>query len=82
MGKKLLAEADSCLDRKKRHRIWMKVVSILACLVVFCTTYALILRQLLWNMPHVEWKNICIQRNVMNRLLYRRSESWCVRRNR
>lgn len=43
MGKKLLAEADSCLDRKKRHRIWMKVVSILACLVVFCTTYALIL---------------------------------------
>ena len=80
MGKKLLAEADSCLDRKKRHRIWMKVVSILACLVVFCTTYALILPAI--TLEHVEWKNICIQRNVMNRLLYRRSESWCVRRNR
>ena len=43
MEKKRLAEVDSCLARKKRHRIWMNVVSILACLVVFCTTYALIL---------------------------------------
>lgn len=31
------------LSRNRRHRLWKKVVSVLACVVVFCTTYALIL---------------------------------------
>lgn len=43
MQKKILSEADDYFAKKRHHRRWVKVVSILACLVVFCTTYALIL---------------------------------------
>lgn len=43
MQKKLLSEADSYLARRRRRQIWLKVVGGLACVVVFCTTYALIL---------------------------------------
>ena len=28
---------------QRRRRVWQKIVSVLACIVVFCTTYALIL---------------------------------------
>ena len=31
------------LRRKKRKRIWKRIVSVMMCLVVFCTTYMLIL---------------------------------------
>ncbi len=43
MRKNMLREAENYAVRKRRHRIWMKVVAGLACVVVFCTTYALIL---------------------------------------
>ncbi len=36
-------EAKGYLVRNRWHRVWRKIVSILACIVVFCTTYALIL---------------------------------------
>ena len=43
MGKDLLREAKGHLAGYRRQRIWKKVVSVMACVVVFCTTYALIL---------------------------------------
>lgn len=41
--RKLLSDAAEFITEKHRRRTWMKVVSVLACVVVFCTTYALIL---------------------------------------
>lgn len=38
-----LEKATMVLTQKRRRRIWYKVISVLACIVVFCTTYALIL---------------------------------------
>lgn len=43
MQKKTLQDAKNFLARNQRHRTWKKIVSILACVVVFCITYALIL---------------------------------------
>lgn len=37
------AIADSYIKAHKRHRVWLRVVTMLAAVVVFCTTYALIL---------------------------------------
>lgn len=39
----LSRSAEKYRDRHRRNRIWKKLVSILGCVVVFCTTYALIL---------------------------------------
>ncbi len=39
----LLSKAFAALQDRKRRRRWSKVVSAMACVVVFCTTYALIL---------------------------------------
>lgn len=43
MQKNIMREAAGYLERARRHRIWLKVVSALGCVVVFCTIYALIL---------------------------------------
>lgn len=43
MWRKLLSEAEGFLTRNKRRRSWQRTVTGLACVVVFCTTYALIL---------------------------------------
>ncbi|MGM9586340.1 MAG: fibro-slime domain-containing protein [Candidatus Limivicinus sp.] len=43
MQKIIQPEADGFLVKKRRRRRWAKVVSVLGCVVVFCTTYALIL---------------------------------------
>ena len=43
MQKIIQSEADVFLAKKRRRRLWTKVVSVLGCVVVFCTTYALIL---------------------------------------
>ncbi|MCI7742058.1 MAG: CHAP domain-containing protein [Clostridiales bacterium] len=43
MQKTVQSEADVFLVKKRRRRLWTKVVSVLGCVVVFCTTYALIL---------------------------------------
>ena len=43
MQKNIMQETDGYAARHRRHRIWKRVVGGLACLVVFCTTYALIL---------------------------------------
>lgn len=39
----LFSKATAYVVRNRHHRTWMKVVTCLACIVVFCTTYALIL---------------------------------------
>ncbi len=38
-----LQETTEILARNRRRKAWKKAVSVLACIVVFCTTYALIL---------------------------------------
>lgn len=43
MHKKLLYEAEQYVKQNNRRRIWQKIVRFMACIVVFCTTYALIL---------------------------------------
>lgn len=43
MRSQIAHEARAILTRNRYRRIWMKIVSVLGCLVVFCTTYALIL---------------------------------------
>lgn len=43
LQKDTLQRAARYLARNHRHRIWKRAVSVLACIVVFCTTYALIL---------------------------------------
>lgn len=43
MQSDLLAALESYTKKNRQRRVWRKVVQILACFVVFCTTYALIL---------------------------------------
>ncbi len=43
MQNNTLQEATGVFARNHRRRAWKKAVSLLACIVVFCTTYALIL---------------------------------------
>lgn len=43
MQRDRLPQAEPYTQRNRRRRIWQKVVGGLACAVVFCTTYALIL---------------------------------------
>lgn len=37
------SQAEACSNKKRHRRIWKRIVGTLACVVVFCTTYALIL---------------------------------------
>ncbi len=43
MPKHVLPEVEKYMKQSKKRRTWTKIVSVMACLVVFCTTYALIL---------------------------------------
>lgn len=43
MKKETLQEANQVLTRNRRRCVWKRIVCTLACVVVFCTTYALIL---------------------------------------
>lgn len=43
MMKNRLKETKIFQNRKKRHKTWKIIISVLSCIVVFCTTYALIL---------------------------------------
>lgn len=43
MRKDIVREAEGLLTGHRHQRTWKKVVGVLACAVVFCTTYALIL---------------------------------------
>ena len=43
MDDKLLKQREQFIGKRKRTKVWKSVVSVLACIVVFCTTYALIL---------------------------------------
>lgn len=43
MHNDLLQQKQRYKIRRKRHNLWRRIVVVLACIVVFCTTYALIL---------------------------------------
>lgn len=43
MRRNFLSEAQKYIAKNRRRRVWKDIVIILACIVVFCTTYALIL---------------------------------------
>jgi len=51
MQKEILKEVQSFRNKSKRRRTWRKIISILACIVVFCTTYALILPAITLEKP-------------------------------
>lgn len=51
MQKEILNEIKYFQNRKKRKKIWKKFISILACIIVFCTTYALILPAITMENP-------------------------------
>ena len=43
MQQKLPDSVEKYANRNRHRRIWLKIVGVLACAVVFCTTYVLIL---------------------------------------
>ncbi len=43
LQKSIAQRVKDCLIRSRRYRMWKKIVGALACVVVFCTVYALIL---------------------------------------
>ena len=43
MRNKMLPQAERYIKKRSRFKLWHKIVGILGCVVVFCTTYALIL---------------------------------------
>lgn len=43
MDNNMLERAELALAKKKKRSVWLRIVSVLGCVVVFCTTYALIL---------------------------------------
>lgn len=51
MQKEILKEIEHFKSRKRRKQIRRKIISILACIVVFCTTYALILPAITMEKP-------------------------------
>ncbi len=51
MQKEILEEAERFKERKRKRSIWKKIISVLACIVVFCTTYALILPAITMEKP-------------------------------
>lgn len=71
MKESLSQQTANLKHKNNRHKRWKGIVSILACMVVFCTVYALILPALTAEgTPHyltVEKKNIHIQRTAMRR---------------
>ena len=56
MQKTIQSEADVFLVKKRRRRLWTKVVSVLGCVVVFVTTYMLILPAI--TMEQTAWCGI------------------------
>lgn len=51
MQRKILPEADKYTKQNHRRRAWQKIVRVMACVVVFCTTYALILPAITMEKP-------------------------------
>lgn len=43
MSEKILPRAEEITQKRKKHIVWKRFVKLMACVVVFCTTYALIL---------------------------------------
>ncbi|MFR5875100.1 MAG: SpaA isopeptide-forming pilin-related protein [Eubacterium sp.] len=57
MIKNILKEMEIFQNRKKKRNIWKIIISVLACIVVFCTTYALILPAITLEKPTYCGKN-------------------------
>ncbi|MBR6789488.1 MAG: Cna B-type domain-containing protein [Oscillospiraceae bacterium] len=51
MDQRLPRRAEQFYIRRRHRRIWKKIVSFLGCIVVFCTTYALILPAITQEVP-------------------------------
>ena len=49
MDNNMLERAELALAKKKKRSVWLRIVSVLGCVVVFCTTYALILPAITMN---------------------------------
>ena len=53
MSRVLLQEAIKLNKERKRRKLWGKFVRFLSCVVVFCTTYALILPAITLEKPTI-----------------------------
>ena len=52
MHQSVSSSVEKRRKQRRRRRVWTRIVSIMACLVVFCTTYALIL-------PAITLEKVC-----------------------
>ena len=70
MGDALTQVAMNLNGNSRRRKNWQKVVSILACIVVFCTTYALILpaitmeKEAICGMEEHEHSESCFEKQI------------------
>ena len=70
MGNALTQVAMNLNGNRRRRKNWQKVVSILACIVVFCTTYALILpaitmeKEAICGMEEHEHSESCFEKQI------------------
>ena len=73
MQKRLPNGAEKYTKQNHRRRVWRKFVQVMACIVVFCTTYALILPAITME------KNVCgLEEHTHSEKCYRKVESESV----
>jgi type VI protein secretion system component VasF len=73
MQKKILREAEQYRRRNQRKRVWRKFVRVMASIVVFCTTYLMILPAITME------KNTCgLTEHVHSETCYRKVTSVTV----
>lgn len=71
----LTRSAEQFHNRHRRDRIWKKLVSVLCCVVVFCTTYALILpaitmeRETICGIQEHQHSESCYTKQVVKQLV-------------
>lgn len=71
----LTRSAEQFHNRHRRDRIWKKLVSVLCCVVVFCTTYALILpaitmeRETICGIQEHQHSDSCYTKQVVKQLV-------------
>ena len=70
MQKELLPKAEQFAQQNKRRSIWRKLVRAMACVVVFCTTYALILPAIT-----LERENCTLEEHIHSDSCYRKITS-------
>lgn len=75
MDRELMQSAQQFHIRRRQRSIWKKLVSVLGCIVVFCTTYALILpaitmeRETICGIQEHQHSDSCYTKQVVKQLV-------------